>query len=45
VSLAAEHGRVLELRAPLPWTIVLIEIQRERRRRVRRARQRAPGSG
>jgi len=26
VSLAAEHGRVLELRAPLPWTIVLIEI-------------------
>jgi ubiquinone/menaquinone biosynthesis C-methylase UbiE len=26
VSLAAEHGRVREVRCPLPWTIVLIEV-------------------
>lgn len=26
--LAGEHGRVVEVRSPLPWTIVLIEVAR-----------------
>jgi ubiquinone/menaquinone biosynthesis C-methylase UbiE len=28
VRLASEHGRVREVRSPLPWTIVLIEVAR-----------------
>ncbi|HSZ14158.1 MAG TPA: class I SAM-dependent methyltransferase [Solirubrobacteraceae bacterium] len=28
VSLAARHGRVREVRCPLPWTIVLIDVAR-----------------
>jgi len=28
VRLASQHGRVREVRSPLPWTIVLIEVAR-----------------